>query len=70
MTNILHTASVEMSMLGCWAVTKMKMVYFVPGDYSQTGCSFDGNSAMLWCNVPILIASLLYTTCNFEFKFA
>ena len=32
--------------------------------YSQTGCSFDGNSAMLWCNVPILIGSLLYATFN------
>ena len=38
--------------------------------YSQTGCSFDGNSAMLWRNVPILMGSLLDTTCNIQFKFA
>ena len=41
-----------------------------PGCYSQTGCSFDGNSAMLWRNVPILMGSLLDTTCNIQFKFA
>ena len=39
-------------------------------NYSQTGCSFDWNSAMLWCSVSILIGSLLETTCNFQFKFA
>ena len=39
-------------------------------DYSQSWYSFDGNSAMLWYNVPILIDSLLDTTCNFQFKFA
>ena len=46
---------------------------FLTGDihiYSQTRCSFDGNSAMLWRNVPILMGSLLDTTCNIQFKFA
>ncbi len=38
--------------------------------YSQTGCSFDGNSAMLQHNVPIPIDSLIEATCNFQFKFA
>ena len=38
--------------------------------YSQSGCSFDGNSAMLWRSVSILIGSLLVTTCNFQFKYA
>ena len=42
----------------------------VKDHYSQTGCSFDGNSAMLWRNVPILMGSLLDTTCNIQFKFA
>ena len=49
--------------------TYNNMVEFPPC-YSQTGCSFDGNSALLWCNVPILTGSLLYATCNFQFKFA
>ena len=45
-------------------------LYDLHRNYSQTGCSFDGNSAMLWCNVPILMGSLLDTTCNIQFKFA
>ena len=32
--------------------------------YSQTGCSFDENFAMLQHNVPILIDSLLVATFN------
>ena len=50
--------------------TYLSKVCIFCGIYSQTGCSFDGNSAMLWRNVPILMGSLLDTTCNSQFKFA
>lgn len=30
----------------------------------QTECSFDGNSEILQCNVPMLIDSLLEATCT------
>ncbi len=37
--------------------------------YSRTRYSFDGNSAMLRRNVPILIDSLLVATFKFQFNF-
>ena len=48
-------------------------------DNCQSGCSFDGNSEILQCNVPILIDSLLEAICTpqghkrygiFRFKWA